>query len=443
PEARSVEGTSLVTDHTNWSGGIDASGQGTQGQTVGKSGQADTSKLTPSSTEFGDTPENRLGNKNNFRKGFAYNPLPDMVEVGRKIYDAGKTKMADWANAMRRAIGTHITPWIKEAWAKMQGDLRPVEKIDYNKVVIPEDGAIDNVKAATGKYTSATGKLYAEVMRPISARLKGMSSQLWSDLRRYQHNLDLDIMKDKTAVNDWANKVSKIGGEDAAQLKNALLNSEAEISDAIYKKYDLAEMADTVNKINGKLRQDYIEAGGNIGEVENYSHRLISDKKGFAKAIDSYIDKRVESAIKAMEQKRGRTLEPAEKTKIYNSLLSSYRNRYLSFTPGAAKAREIEVVPSEFLKYYADPVKSELHYIETMRQRIAMRRFFGKESAPITQLRKHLSSMLTAQAKADPTSSGFTERAEKIELYKDYLARAADKDLDESIGAKVRKLRED
>lgn len=289
PEAQTVEGASLTTDYTNWSGGSGEGRQGTQSKTSGGTGQTGTHQLTQV-----DTPEIRLKNPDNFRKGFAYNPIPDMVEAGRKIYESGKTKAIEWAKAMRDAFGRHIMPYLREAWIKMREFLNEDDRVPEN--VRQEVAQLASLIKSAKPVKAETEKLKSQELGKRTAVMAGMQKQQGESSRQVLLN-SFKALSGELPVAEFEPPQNKM----TAQAQEKLF---AHINNSDLRPLEKGNLAVALDKIlSGKNPQE-----AEIAKLEQFfgkpivkalrSRRPIGDKIGefaenvwnFPKALKSGLD---------------------------------------------------------------------------------------------------------------------------------------------------------
>lgn len=398
--------------------------------------------------KFGDTPENRLGNRKNFKPGFAYNPIPDMIEVGKKIYDSGKTKLIEWANEMRRVIGEHITPYIKDAWKNLQ-ELSKKERGGFVGFGRPksEDYGIGksgvNYDAKSTKDTPlektksnleyVAGKV-GEMFRPVDSRLEEIAKPLFQGIRHIYHKIPLEIQKSQNEYQALAKGISKMSSSDKEAFKLSAMNGDTEIRDKILNKYNLTEAYDQFEKEQYRILQEKRAVGIDTGELPDRFPRHVKDLKAFDKFMNTD-NSPIARAIKTKEAKIGRKLTVEEKTILTNSLLRGYKVGGERLTPGSSKERTVESITPQMSKLYSDPIEALNRDIIENWTAIERRRFLGKEPENISKLRQQKATILTTLAKK-PDDSTRVKLESKLETVNQAL-QGADKDLAESIGARV------
>lgn len=188
----------------------------------------------------------------------------------------------------------------------------------------------------------------------------------------------------RIALNDQADELGRLARKyltreqfnqlDAANLSGDRLRAEAIINTSPKAKEIMAAYDQHQNAMK-IARELSIEAGRDVGEVENYFPRRLTDRKGLLKAMGKETST-YDDMLNAARKEKGRELTDEEKDNILNSLVAgSMRN---AGKPGYLKPRTIETISDNILRFY-EPFDVATHeYISRVTRDVSNRRFFGK-----------------------------------------------------------------
>lgn len=124
------------------------------------------------------------------------------------------------------------------------------------------------------------------------------------------------------------------------------------------------------------VRLAEINAGREVGLIDNYWIRQVADYEGLRKALGRDASNAVEKAVEAAETKKGRGLTSEEETKVINDLIST------SFAgqgkPGFLKPRTIEEIKNAWFKFYEPSDVAIEQRINRVATDVVDRAYFGK-----------------------------------------------------------------
>jgi len=232
------------------------------------------------------------------------------------------------------------------------------------------------------RFGEELGRGAEVLLAPISTRLKLIAPWLKARLRLYEFNVRNVVMRDKSMVDPFLSGLQKAQATDfdIVSLDLALKNGDSSTITAIIRKYDLEKEYNAARQALDNLYTRAREVGYDVGYLEDYWPREIKDARGFLQYLEgkeywSFIDE----AIKRREMQLGRYLTEEERAGLANTLLRGYRTSQITLsTPGALKARGIDIVDPELNRFYRSSFETLPNYIEKVNDAIEARKFFGK-----------------------------------------------------------------
>jgi hypothetical protein len=318
--------------------------------------------------------------------------MPHLEDLGRSIYESGKTKYFDWQRGMKAALG--------DLWERFKGYMVDLHK----RLSKGQIGPLKNQKGAIGRDIYAQNrqiqekgparKIGAEVrdvidgiksladeyLGAISTRLENIDPSLRTQLRRMEMNSGIEKEKAIRRVEPMLQKIKAMPKEDRLDFDLARKNGDAVKLKAIIDKYDMwPEYTNGTRTVLNELYKKAQAVGFDVGYRKHFHPRVIKDPKGFLEYMYKQADWPVlEKAIRDKEAELGRYLKDDEKASLINSLIRGYGGGQISLSkPGQLKAREIEIVTPDLNRYYMDSDGALLQYISAVTDAIEMRKAFG------------------------------------------------------------------
>ena len=248
-------------------------------------------------------------------------------------------------------------------------------------------------KLSTKDFTAEVSRL----MAPISTRLKLISPALAEKLRRLDRDTNVNIMKSAEMVSPLLKKAKGMTKDDAADWDYARKNSNVEKINELVKKYKMEEEYASTRKMFDDLRAAAIEVGLDIGEIEEYWTRKVSDLEGLYAEMN-----REELGVfsKALAEKAasfGMTVDQLDPD-LRATLITNVMFGGPSGPGGSAltKERKFQKIPPRLNKYYMHSDQAVMEHIHAMVTAIEKRKFFGKIPERVSETRRQL---YVAQAK--------------------------------------------
>ena len=263
----------------------------------------------------------------------------------------------------------------------------PIEPPSGVTAVSPENRPpeyIQNRKTYTGGKKSNTimedvKKLSDKLFVPLSTRLAEVNPKLMYALRK--HIFDINKNND-TAIKplkEFATKANKLTEADFKDLDIALKNKDTAVIDEIVNRNGMSKEFGKLKDILSDIYNRSKEAGVELGYIEQYWPRRVSDVKGymdFLRGKDNWTV--IERELLRESDKLGRALAEEEQAYIADQVLRGYGTDKITVSkPSNIKARKIDTITPEMNVYYKDSLTALSEYVDAMNNRIEVNKFFG------------------------------------------------------------------
>ncbi len=286
------------------------------------------------------------------------------------------------------------------------------------------------------------GAEISKLMAPISTRLKYISPALSAKVRNLDFSTNKAIQGYREAVDPLLQKAKTMSRSDKLDWDYARKNSVTTKIDELVKKYGMEKEYAAVREVFDTLRDDAIDVGLDIGEINEYWTRKVKDLKGlygemnreelgiFSKAL---ADKAASLGL-SVDQ-----LDPDMRATLIANIISGGPTGLGGVS--AAKERKFLKIPPRLNKYYLNSDAALIEHINSMVTAIEKRRFFGKIPEKVAEMRRQL---YVAQAKIREYAKDPKKRNEWIGREKElsaYIQKyALQRDYEDNIGALVFEL---
>lgn len=214
---------------------------------------------------------------------------------------------------------------------------------------------------------------------PLSTRLAEVNPKLMYALRK--HIFDINKNND-TAIKplkEFATKANKLTEADFKDLDIALKNKDTAVIDEIINRNGMSKEFGKLKDILSDIYNRAKEAGVELGYIEQYWPRRVSDVKGymdFLRGKDNWTI--IERELLRESDKLGRALAEEEQAYIADQVLRGYGTDKITVSkPSNIKARKIDTITPEMNVYYKDSLTALSEYVDAMNNRIEVNKFFG------------------------------------------------------------------
>lgn len=238
---------------------------------------------------------------------------------------------------------------------------------------IKASNAFDDIKDSAGDWTS---KAFA----PITTRLGMINPSLKDAVRKFMFNVEKARYESKRAIAPFLKSVSeKMSPEDYMDFDLALKNIDTNKVDALVKKYGIEEEYTQMRSMIDETRNRAIDAGIDVGFIEDYFPRIVTDYEGLISELKKTDDWTfIEREMRKQDPER--TWTPEQQAEFANMFIRGYRGgdkinpKRSSFT----KERKIDLITPEMNQYYADSLQALIQYTDRMNYSIESFNFLGK-----------------------------------------------------------------
>jgi len=270
-----------------------------------------------------------------------------------------------------------------------------VDKFKVDSRAIPESSYQENREAVEPTILATAtrdakdivkqiGKGVDRYLGSISTRLANISPKLKYVLREFEFQVGVKEAEMVRASEPFFAKVQKMEKGDMADFDLARKNADTTKINELLDKYEMATEYAAVREVLNKLHADAVSVGFDIGFIEEFNPRYITDMKGFLEHFQKGDDWSVISdAIRGKEAELGHYLDFQEKAQFINSMLRGYGQGNITLSkPSVLKERKIDTITPELNKFYSTSEAALLNYIHETNSAIEARRFFGKKAKP-------------------------------------------------------------
>lgn len=175
-----------------------------------------------------------------------------------------------------------------------------------------------------------------------------------------------------------------------------LFNGQFKQAEILLSKYgnEALDQFKKVREVLDDLHEGLVNAGyKNLNKLENYFPRTIRDPEGLRNAIQNMVGgkatiNKIDRAIEARKNQLAKAgkfdpekdLPPQEEAAIINNVLRGYGPKIDNTGLSFVKKRQLETIPPSLMKYYDDPIKSLIDYVDNAVHNIEKRKFFGQDA---------------------------------------------------------------
>ncbi len=282
----------------------------------------------------------------------------------------------------------------------------------------------------------------------MSTRLKNISLKLFQDVRNKYINPTRILIGERTleAHPFIDGIVSKLNESDRVDFEIAQWQGNEDEVKRIVSAYSLTSEYEQYRSMLDLIYHEGNSVGMDIDYKTIYFPSAVKDFNGLLKELDSREEYApVVIAMLKAEKSKNRPLSNDEKIQIIDSLLRGYKTTGITLSkPGFAKERTLLREDASLLKFYYGFEESTSRYIESMTENIQARKFFGKTTKELVDLRANISRLRTSISKQSAVKERTTEQQASLEksqsILKERLTELELKDdklLENSIGTYV------
>lgn len=298
-------------------------------------------------------------------------------------------------------------------------------------------------------YTDMRNYL-SDAIVPLEEEIKQISPELYNMNRR----LEIDKLQKTSAyykrIKGFVDGMQKMDTPDFYTFDLALKNRDVDTVQRLLEKYALQDSFTEVRNILDDLREQMIDVGVDVAYLPDYFPRKIKNADGLLDYVEQEFGGRPEYSIiqKMIEEKRkdGRIRTKEDEAQIVNSLIRGYAGGISIAKIGNVKERSIDVVDQHMNRFYKVSTDALIDYISGAVQMIENKKYFGKETKELQNLRRMVANRETtiAEYKAmEPKEAKWKEiktRNYKIGAVEAQIRNTYDKDVKAELQDRKTKL---
>lgn len=298
-------------------------------------------------------------------------------------------------------------------------------------------------------YTDMRNYL-SDAIVPLEEEIKQISPELYNMNRR----LEIDKLQKTSAyykrVKGFIDGMQKMDAPDFYTFDLALKNRDVDTVQRLLEKYALTDGFAEVRNILDDLREQMIDVGVDVAYLPDYFPRKIKDADGLLDYVEQEFGGRPEYSIiqKMIEEKRkdGRIRTKEDEAQIVNSLIRGYAGGISIAKIGNVKERSIDVVDQHINRFYKVSTDALTDYISGAVQMIENKKYFGRETKELQNLRRMVANRETTIAeyrRMEPKEAKWREiktRNYKIGAVEAQIRNTYDKDVKAELQDRKTKL---
>lgn len=279
----------------------------------------------------------------------------------------------------------------------------------------------------------------------MSTRIKNISLKLFQEVRNKYVNPVKMIIADRTQkVHPFVDGIGKLSDADAYDFEVARWTGDIDTVERIIQEQGLQEAYNKYRLVFDLMYHEGKAVGMDMNYMTAYFPSKVKDLDGLLKELnrrEEYAP--IVKALAEAQDKKGRPLAKEEQVQVLDTLLRGYRTTGVSLTPpGFTRIRTLIRDDIGLIKYYYGFAETSSRYIESMTENIQARKFFGKQTKDVVQLRANISRQKTNIAKWEKDTEkdrtkNIQDAKDKLQQYEMELLKLDDGTLNASIGGYV------
>jgi len=319
----------------------------------------------------------------------------EVLDSVLSIFDQkNRLEKIEYAKSEKEARTTLEARDISKTWEQK---LDAAEKGDIREK--PKDIALD--------WGKKVQEGFKDIAKGVTERLRTISPKLVAPIRKMEYSINKMNKEYRDRTDPFIKKYRGLSLRDKLGLDLALVNPSKEYSekrDEILERNGMVEEFSKVKDVLADIHKEKGKEGLNkYKSLANYFPRRVKDVRGLMQAMKGSEDYNL---IEAEMDKLGKDASEADKENAIKQMINTGRFPSIALLdPTSSKKRKIQVVSSEWLKYYESSVDSILHHIYESNESVYSHRAFGdsirlKRVAERDRLGKLLEGKLTEKKRA-------------------------------------------
>jgi hypothetical protein len=277
-------------------------------------------------------------------------------------------------------------------------DQKPNVSNDYSNTSKHFDSKVPNDvrKEARQMEKEYAPSKFRDFLNTFYSQVKRINPAIANAFRRFQRN-NIKIVKDFEAkVKPYANFLKKMSRRqwyrpikwrkhrvDYMILKKALLNGDRKMIDQINAKYGMEDAYNASREALDNIHEQAGAVGLDIGFIQEYFPRLVANPRQYMIYIrktlgkDSSLVSKIDETIRDEQAKRKDKITDEEKAVIAQHIIKGHTGRVSVGRADNAKARQIDYVADDALRFYHDPHIAIMNYAHSFADMISASQFLG------------------------------------------------------------------
>lgn len=249
--------------------------------------------------------------------------------------------------------------------------------------------ALNKATNLIGEFVSGAQRILDETFGSISTRLANVDESLRDAFRKFEYSTLISEKENLESAKEFVEKFSKLPEEDFTRLDLALKNRDTKTIDRLLKKHNLIKSHKKVRELLDSFPDQAKEVGLQMGFITDYFPRSVKDVKRFLIEIRRNENwNQINEALRNEEKRLGYVLSEDDKARIITQMISGYGDTKIKLgRTRFANKRSINVLSAENNQYYKNSSDALIEYIRSMTALIEGRKFLGRESKEVTDVR--------------------------------------------------------
>ena len=346
----------------------------------------------------------------------------------KRVFDAFMSWMRNLYKTARE-LDVQLNDDVRAVYANILGgteldkymDATPAEVLGNSKKYWKaKREAMDDIYAQNNQAKKAERRLFGKVGQSVQKVYDGMRDylsdaivpleeeikQISPDLYNMNRRLEISKLQKTSAyyrrIKGFVEGMNKMNEADFHTFDLALKKRDVDTVQRLLAKYDLEQGFVEVRSILDDLREQMIDVGVDVAYMPDYFPRKIKDADGLLDYVEQEFGDREEYSIiqKMLEEKRkdGRVRTKEDEAQIVNSLIRGYAGGISIAKIGNVKERSIDVIDQYMNRYYKVSTDALVDYISGAVQMIEDKKYFGRETKELQNLRRMVANRETTIA---------------------------------------------
>jgi hypothetical protein len=324
-------------------------------------------------------------------------PLKAINNVAKAVSGISKSLAKGTLNGRDMVKNSPLTAKILDGLMKKGIDVSKIGETISKKVVPITKESIESLK--NNKVFQKAKSVFDKVASPITSVIYSINKNVgitlksysWADAKRKD---DFLKMVSPFIESPKLKAIKENNPEDYQLIFEGWHKSNnAEALAPLIEKYDLSQEFQSYREALKSIREQAMAEGIDVGEVEGYLPRFVTDYEGLIKSLgiktdDNLMELFLKSWKKTDQEPSADEYANFLESYILQQLKASGKDQYKGIGTNPLKNRIIDNVSSDNVKFYADPIKATMLYINRLSTSITDQQFLrGSNELDFNNLR--------------------------------------------------------